>query len=122
MPRENESYQNLHFTDYDISGNVFRAWKNDTGDLIFVLDETIDEFKPNVLLVIGRYEDRKWDDVLTNDYGINLEDVRPKVDNKYQKMDVEYSGLDLYAQLIDEYENGATDLNQTIADLIDFHF
>lgn len=119
MPREKKSLQKLHVVDYDIGGNAFRAWKNDADELIFVLDETIDDFKPNVLLVINAQDDRKWDDILVNDYGMNLEDVRPKVDNKYQKLDIEYTGLDVYAQLIYDYEHGA-DLSAIIADLIDF--
>ena len=119
MPRENESFQQLHPVDYNIAGNAFRAWKNDADELVFVLDETIDEFKPNVLLVLNAHDDRKWDDILVNDYGIDLENVRPKIDNKYQKLDIEYTGLDVYAQLIDDYERGA-DLGPIVADLIDF--
>ena len=119
MPREKKSFQTLHSVDYDIVGNAFRAWKNDADELVFVLDETIDDFKPNVLLVLNARDDRKWDDILVNDYGINLEDVRPRVDNKYQKLDIEYTGLDVYSQLIDEYERDA-DVSATIADLIDF--
>lgn len=120
MPRENKSLPELRFTDFDIDGNVFRAWRDDAGTVVFVRDDTIDEFKPNVMLVLSRNDDRKWDDILVNDYGIDLEDVRPKVDNKYQKLDIEYSGLDVYAQLVDEYENGADDLDAIISDLIDF--
>ena len=119
MPREKKSFQELHSVDYDIAGNVFRAWKDNSDELVFVLDETIDDFKPNVLLVLNARDDRKWDDILVNDYGINLEDVRPKVDNKYQKLDIEYTGLDVYVQLIYDYEHGA-DLSAIIADLIDF--
>lgn len=119
MPREKKSFQKLHSVDYDINGYAFRAWKNDADELIFVVDETVDEFKPNVLLVLNARDDRKWDDILANDYGIDLENVRPKVDNKYQKLDIEYNGLDVYAQLIDEYERGAG-LTAIIADLIDF--
>lgn len=120
MPRENKSLPELRFTDFDIDGNVFRAWRDDAGTVVFVRDDTIDEFKPNVMLVLARHDDRKWDDILVNDYGVDLENVRPKVDNKYQKLDIEYSGLDVYAQLIDEYENGADDLDSIISDLIDF--
>jgi len=119
MPREKKSFQTLRSVNYDIAGNAFRAWKNNADELVFVLDETIDDFKPNVLLVLNARDDRKWDDILVNDYGINLEDVRPRVDNKYQKLDIEYTGLDVYAQLVDEYERGA-DVSATIADLIDF--
>ena len=85
MPREKKSFQQLHVTDYEIAGVVFRAWKDDSDKLIFVLDTTTDEYKPNVLLVLNAHDERKWDDVLTNDYGVNLEDVRPRVDNKLRR-------------------------------------
>ena len=118
MPREKKkTFKPLHFTDYDIAGNAFRAWYDDAGKLVFVVDGTIDEFKPNVLLALDPHGERKWDDVLVNDYGVNLEDVRPKVDNKYQKLDVEYAGLDVYARLIDAYERGA---DVDVVDLLDF--
>ena len=119
MPRENENLAHLKFTDFDVAGNTFRAWRNSDGVLIFVLDSTIDEYKPNALLVIGQYGDRKWDDVLENDYGINLEDVRPKKDNKYQKLDIEYDGLDIYDRLIRDIENNA-DVDAGVRDLLDY--
>ena len=117
MPREN--IQILHAKEYDIADIAFRAWFNDKNNLVFVVDETIDDFKPNVLLVMNPHDDRKWDDVLANDYGVDLETVRPKVDNKYQKLDIEYSGLDIYAQLIQSSENNE-DLQNVLADLIEF--
>ena len=45
-------FQNLRPVEYDIAGNVLRAWYDDEGKLAFVVDETIDEYKPNVLLVV----------------------------------------------------------------------
>lgn len=119
MPRESKHIEKLHVTDYNIGGIAFRAWFDANDKLIFVVDETTDEYKPNVLLVMEPHDDRKWDDVLTNDYEIDLETVRPKVDNKYQKLDIEYSGLDIYAQLIRESEDGQ-DLKNVVADLIEF--
>ena len=119
MPRENKNLNKLEFTDYDIAGNVFRAWRDGRGDLVFVVDETIDEYKPNVLLVVGARDDRKWDDILQNDYDIDLELVRPKKDNKYQKLDVEYDGLQFYQGLI-QADNQGTDLTKEIARLNDF--
>ena len=120
MSREKKSLPKLKVSEYDIAGNVLRAWRNDDGKLVFVVDDTIDEFKPNVLLVIDEYGDRKWDDVIGNDFGVAPDSVRPRVDNKYQKLDIEYGGLDIYAKLIDAYENSADDLDAAIDELIDF--
>lgn len=96
----------LRFKEYDIAGNLLRAYYDAGGKLIFVLDSTIDDRKPNVLLVINPVSDRKWDDILSNDYGVDLETVRPKKNNKYQKLDIEYDGLAEYGALISAYENG----------------
>ena len=63
MLREKKSLPNLKVMEYDIAGNVLRAWRDGDGKLVFVVDGTIDEFKPNVLLIIDEYGDRKWDDV-----------------------------------------------------------
>ena len=120
MPREREhSSKRIKTVDYDIARNHIRAWYDGAGDLIFVLDETINADKPNVLLVIDSFDERKWDDVLSNDYGIDLETVRPKKDNKYQKLDIEYGGLDVYAELIDAYESD-DDLDEPLENLMRF--
>lgn len=119
MSRENNNFNYLHFVDYDIAGNVFRAWLNQDNDLVFVVDETVDEYKPNVLLVIKPVDDRKWDDILENDYDLDLELVRPKKDNKYQKLDIEYDGLALYENLI-KADDASADLTDAIAALNDF--
>ena len=92
--------------EYNIAGNLLRAYYDADGKLVFVLDSTIDTRKPNVLLVINPVGDRKWDDILANDYGVDLETVRPKKDNKYQKLDIEYSGLAEYDALINAYKSG----------------
>lgn len=96
----------LTFMEYNIAGNLLRAYYDADGKLVFVLDSTIDTRKPNVLLVINPVGDRKWDDILANDYGVDLETVRPKKDNKYQKLDIEYSGLAEYDALINAYKSG----------------
>jgi hypothetical protein len=119
MSRESKKSLSLNYSDFDIAGNVFRAWYDTDDKLIFVVDETIDEYKPNVLLVVRPDNDRKWDDILTNDYGLDLEYVRPKKDNKYQKLDIEYDGLDIYDALIRAYNNGKN-IDRLLADLIDF--
>ncbi|MBO7559534.1 MAG: hypothetical protein J6T27_00030 [Alphaproteobacteria bacterium] len=119
MPGEKMMFQNLRQMEYDIAGNVLRAWYDDEGRLALVVDETIDEYKPNVLLVVRSDGTRRWDDLLQNVYNIDLELIRPKRDNKYQKLDIEYGGIDIYEDLIDAYENHG-DLNTALADLIDF--
>ena len=96
----------LTFVEYNIAGNVLRAYYDADGKLVFVLDSTLDDRKPNTLLVINPVGNRKWDDILANDYGVDLETVRPKKNNKYQKLDIEYSGLSEYDNLINAYKNG----------------
>ncbi|MBO4672509.1 MAG: hypothetical protein J5608_02540 [Alphaproteobacteria bacterium] len=119
MPREKER-ATLKSAEYKINGNLIRAFYDKRGKLVFVLDSTIDELKPNVLLVMNSYGDRKWDDVLSNDYGMDLELVRPKKDNKYQKLDVEYDGLDVYDDLIQAYQDGKKNLKAELAALQGF--
>ena len=109
----------LMFKDYNIGGNVLRAYYDADDKLVFVLDNTVDDRKPNALLVINPVGDRKWDDILANDYGVDLETVRPKKNNKYQKLDIEYSGLAEYDDLIRAYEGG-DDLSDALAALSDF--
>ena len=105
--------------EYKISGNDFKAFYDDAGKLVFVIDATIDDRKNNVLLVINPVGDRKWDDILSNDYGVALETIRPKKDNKYQKLDIEYSGLAVYDDLIHAFEDGE-DINGLLNDLVVF--
>ena len=119
MPNERESLSALTVRDYDIAGNVLRVYSNTDGKIIFVLDLSVDENKPNVLLIIDAVDNRKWDDILENDYGIDLETVRPKKDNKYQKLDIEYSGLPVYQELVDKYVAG-DDVKDSVKILNDF--
>ena len=109
----------LTFREYNIGGNALRVYYDADGKLVFVLDNTVDNRKPNALLVINPVGDRKWDDILANDYGVDLETVRPKKNNKYQKLDIEYSGLSEYDDLIRAYENG-TDLSDALVALTHF--
>ncbi|MCL1786163.1 MAG: hypothetical protein FWG39_03385, partial [Alphaproteobacteria bacterium] len=84
---------------FDIDGNVFDAWYDDAHRLVFIIDYTADRRTPNVLLIMDRDErdaGRKWDDILYNDYGVDLETIRPKKNNKYQKLDIEYDGLSVF--------------------------
>lgn len=109
----------LTFREYNIAGNVLRAYYDADDKLVFVLDSTLDDRKPNALLVINPVGDRKWDDILANDYGVDLETVRPKKNNKYQKLDIEYAGLAEYDNLINAYETGG-DLADALAELASF--
>ncbi len=125
MPSERDFQNNknpnveLRMHEYNIVGNVFRAYRNATGDLVFVVDDTVTAVKPNVVLVMDSVDGRKWDDVLANDFGVDLEVIRPKKDNKYQKLDIEYDGLAHYARLIDAYENDA-DIAAALVELARF--
>lgn len=119
MPSEREHLSALTAKDYSIAGNDFRAYYDAANNLVFVVDNTVDARKPNVMLIINPVGDRKWDDVLANDYGVDLETVRPKKDNKYQKLDIEYSGLSEYGELIRRYDAGY-DLSAALAALSDF--
>lgn len=118
MPSEKKNVM-LKPTEYDISGNSIRAFYDNQDKLVFVLDLTVTDTKPNVLLVMSSYGNRKWDDVLANDYGMNLELVRPKKDNKYQKLDVEYDKLAVYDNLISASKRG-NGLKKALQDLADF--
>jgi len=90
---------------YQIGENRLVAYFDGMGRLVFVLDETVNNTKPNALLVVDSDDGRKWDDILANDWHVDLENIRPKKDNKYQKLDIEYTGLDIYAELLRAYDN-----------------
>ena len=99
-------YGDLTMRPYVIDGNEINAFYDDDDDLVFVLDNTINQTKPNVLLVINPSGDKKWDEILSGQYNVDLETIRPKQDNKYQKLDIEYSGLSVYENLINAYVAG----------------
>lgn len=115
MPQTRENItssqtQQITYVDYNIGDFDFRAFYDADDNLIFVVDNTISTLRPNVSLIINPDGDRKWDDILENDYNIDLESVRPKKDNKYQKLDIDYDGLDVYAKLISAHNtNGDID-------------
>ncbi len=115
MIRERE-HSYLHSKDYQIDNNFLRAFYDNANNLVFVIDNTITDIKPNVMLIMNPVADRKWDDILSNDYNVDLETVRPKKDNKYQKLDVEYSGLAAYENLINAFANNA-DLTDALEQL-----
>lgn len=106
---------------YDIAENEIVAFYDGAHKLIFVIDGTITADKPNALLVIEPVGERNWGDILENDYGVDLETVRPKVDNRYQKLDIEYGGLSVYNRLINEYNAGANnDVDGALGALAEF--
>ncbi len=117
--RENFSSSTLVAREYRIAGSLFVAYYDAQGKLVFVLDFSDLSYMPNVLLVINPVGNRKWDDVLANDYGVDLETVRPRRDNKYQKLDIEYSGLTAYDALVTAYDNDE-DINAALANLDEF--
>ncbi|MCM1294893.1 MAG: hypothetical protein NC311_05050 [Muribaculaceae bacterium] len=102
--------------DYDIAGNSFRIYYDAEGTPVFVLDGTQSARKPNVMLVIPATDNRKWDEILSVDWGVDLETVRPRKDNKYQKLDIEYNNLDAYLELVDAYETNS-DMADALANL-----
>lgn len=104
---------------YNIAGNDFSAYYDGAHKLVFVLDKTLDDRKPNVMLVINSVDDRKWDDILAHDFNLDLETIRPKIDNKYQKLDIEYGGLSVYSRLVSDFNSGA-DLAEALEALSDF--
>ena len=109
-------YGKLNMRPYVIDGNDINAFYDDSDDLIFVLDNTISQTKPNVLLVINPDGDKKWDEILSGQYDVDLETIRPKQDNKYQKLDIEYSGLSVYENLIRAFVAG-DDLDEHLIQL-----
>lgn len=111
------NYGTLVMRPYEIDGNEINAFYDSDDNLVFVLDNTVNEKKPNVLLVINPDGDKKWDEILSNDYDMDLETIRPKQDNKYQKLDIEYSGLNVYENLINAYKAG-DDLSEQLNQLI----
>lgn len=99
-------YGDLNMRSYVIGGNEINAFYDTSDNLVFVLDNTINQTKTNVLLVINPDGDKKWDEILSGQYGVDLETIRPKQDNKYQKLDIEYSGLSVYNNLVKAFVAG----------------
>ena len=66
-------YGSLIMRPYNIDGNEINAFYDSSDNLVFVLDNTIDSHKPNILLVINPDADKKWDEILSGDYGVDLE-------------------------------------------------
>ena len=120
MPNERDTmFQPLNVRDFDIADNRLRAYYDADDKLVMVLDLVASDIKPNVLLVMNPVGNRKWDDILVNDYGMDLETVRPKKDNRYQKLDIEYAGLAQYDNLIAQWQRG-DDVSDAVRAVDDF--
>ncbi|MDR0967974.1 MAG: hypothetical protein LBL75_04100 [Rickettsiales bacterium] len=104
---------------FDIAGNVFTGFYDGAHRLIFVLDNTRDDKIPNTLLVMESPDGRKWDDILVNDYGVDLETIRPRKNNRYEKLDIDYDGLGIYGQLVADNMSGV-DLSGALSALSDY--
>jgi len=85
---------------HELAGLKIKAFYDAAHKLLFAIDLTRDSILPNALLVLEDREGRKWDDILQNDFQIKPESVRPRSDNKYQKLDIDYEGLNYYADAI----------------------
>ena len=85
---------------HDIDGIKLSAFYDAAHRLLFVLDTTKDEILPNTVLILDSKGGRKWDDILANDFGVDPETVRPRANNKYQKLDIDYESLKYYNDVI----------------------
>jgi hypothetical protein len=94
----------------EVGGIKIKAFRDASRKLLFVLDTTRDSILPNVLLVIDGKDDRKWDDILENDFRIDPETVRPRANNKYQRLDIDYDGLGVYSEAM--FSNDAEELRK----------
>jgi hypothetical protein len=91
--------------DFSAGGINFSAWVLPGGKVAFVVDDTHDDIIPDSMLVLEPdplNPDRKWDDILRGNFDVDPEEVRPRIDNKYQKLDILYEGLEQYQIAVDE--------------------
>jgi hypothetical protein len=94
----------------EIGGIKIKAFRDASRKLLFALDTTRDSILPNVLLVVDGKDGRKWDDILENDFRIDPETVRPRANNRYQKLDIDYDGLGVYSKAM--FSNDAEELRE----------
>lgn len=88
------------YENFDIDGILIRACYDASHRLLFVLDMTQDKILPNTLLVLDNKNNRKWDDVLASDFGVDPEEVRPRDGSRYEKLDINYTALNYYNDAI----------------------
>ncbi|MDR1027524.1 MAG: hypothetical protein LBL46_03855 [Rickettsiales bacterium] len=93
-----------------VDGLKLRAFFDGADRLLAVLDDTRDAVLPNTMLVLDDKDGRKWDDILKNDFNMDPEIVRPRKNNKYQKLDISYNGLAEYNSAMQS--RNATDLRE----------
>ncbi|MCL2629485.1 MAG: hypothetical protein FWD33_02225 [Alphaproteobacteria bacterium] len=89
--------------DFSAGGIEFSAWLDTRDRAAFALDTTRDEVLPDFMIILEPdplHPDRKWDDILKKDFDTDPEIVRPREDNKYQKLDIQYSGLEYYQAIV----------------------
>jgi hypothetical protein len=90
--------------DFSAGGLEFSAWLDTHDHAAFVLDMTRDDILPDAMFIIdpdAANPDRKWDDILRKDFETDPEIVRPRENNKYQKLDILYQGLDIYQSAVE---------------------
>jgi hypothetical protein len=105
-------YKNARLKDVDefhfaSSGMSFVAYFVN-GELAFVIDGTRDVVCPNDILLVKPLPDEKnpgdpkvkWDRILKDKFGVPPLSIRPKENTKYRKLDIAYTGLDLYDSFI----------------------
>ena len=100
IPLHNTNNGQPRSEQFDIDGLKIQAFYDSSHKLLFILDLTQDNILPNTMLVIDPREDRKWDDILENDFNIKPETVRPRKNHKYKKLDINYEGLNVYNEAI----------------------
>ncbi|MBN2676367.1 MAG: hypothetical protein JXR30_03910 [Alphaproteobacteria bacterium] len=94
-----------HFVETDTL-NFTAYFDQSEKNLLFVLDRSNDSISPNTRLILSREDDsRSWDDILSQDYKVDLEKIRPKEGHLYQPLDIEYENLFLYKSFLENSEN-----------------
>ncbi|MDR0449009.1 MAG: hypothetical protein LBG89_00920 [Rickettsiales bacterium] len=109
--------------DFSAGGISFSAWLDTHDHAAFVLDMTRDDILPDAMVVIDQdasNPDRKWDDILRKDFDTDPEIVRPRQDNKYQKLDILYMGLSVYQAAVDHMMTHGDASGEIIRDIGSF--
>ncbi|MHA1540530.1 MAG: hypothetical protein ACTSXL_05705 [Alphaproteobacteria bacterium] len=79
----------------------------------FIIEDTFDKVAPfhRIIVPIRKNEtnimepEDKWDTILEEDLGIDQNEIRPKKNNLYQKLEAGYEGVNLYFRLLKDPEN-----------------
>ncbi len=102
----------VYYQEYKNERFSFKAYFHQD-KLIFVIDETQDNISPNKRLIINPLPGEevlenvttKWDVILEQVYKLDLNEIRPKKDNLFEKLDIEYNGLNIYEDYINNPSN-----------------